>query len=323
MIPQRPPEPARARAAGGGQAAGFRSRPARRHGTAACREALSSGAAWAAMQRIIAAQGANPAPPQPAKLTELVLAPVSGAVRAIDNHRVARIARMAGAPAFKGAGVDLFLQDRRQRAGGRCALPHPCRACRRSQIRRRPGGPQFRLRHQRGGMSLTLSFFGAAGTVTGSCYLLEAGRVASSDRLRPVPGRQDAPRAELRRAALRAPEPAGRAAHPCAYRSFRPGVPRLVKGGYAGPVYTTAGSADLLRWMLPDSAMIQEMEVERLNRRNQRRGRDAVQPIYTSEDAARSLKPDPHPRAEHLVRGGAGRARALLARRAYSWRGVD
>src|SRR4029079_3091299 len=39
-----------------------------------------------------------------------------------------------------------------------------------------------------------------------------------------------------------------------------------------------------------DSADIQESEVRQLNRRNERRGRPAVEPIYTSRDAARTLE---------------------------------
>ena len=38
--------------------------------------------------------------------------------------------------------------------------------------------------------------------------------------------------------------------------------------------------------MLPDSAHIRETEVEHLNRRNAQRGRPAVSPIYTQQDAA-------------------------------------
>jgi metallo-beta-lactamase family protein len=42
--------------------------------------------------------------------------------------------------------------------------------------------------------------------------------------------------------------------------------------------------------MLPDSAAIQESEVERLNRENRRRDRPEVQPVYTVEDAQATLR---------------------------------
>ena len=62
-------------------------------------------------------------------------------------------------------------------------------------------------------------------------------------------------------------------------------LPKLFKAGFDGPVYMTRGTRDLLSFMLPDSGHIQEREVEMLNRRNTRRGREPVVPIYTQADA--------------------------------------
>jgi thymidine phosphorylase len=82
-------------------------------GLARAREILDSGQAAARMEAIIDAQGRNPfdwnAPPL-GHLTHEVMAPIAGRVRAIDNERIARIARRAGAPKAKGAGVDLLVK---------------------------------------------------------------------------------------------------------------------------------------------------------------------------------------------------------------------
>ncbi len=67
-------------------------------------------------------------------------------------------------------------------------------------------------------------------------------------------------------------------------------LPKLMKAGFAGPIHATAGTRDLCAVMLPDSGSIQESEVRHLNRRNQRRGRSEVEPIYTVRDAHRCLE---------------------------------
>lgn len=77
------------------------------HGIHRARELLSSGAAMAAMEQIILAQGPNSTPLVPSTTGQDIVAPRDGIVRTIDCLQIARIARLAGAPAFKGAGLDL------------------------------------------------------------------------------------------------------------------------------------------------------------------------------------------------------------------------
>lgn len=77
-------------------------------GYARALELLASGEALAAMERMIASQGK-----QEQKFTlgihrHEVRAPSNGRVSAIDCEIIARIARLAGAPMDKGAGIDLF-----------------------------------------------------------------------------------------------------------------------------------------------------------------------------------------------------------------------
>ena len=86
--------------------------PALRGGRGEARavELLESGAALAAMERLIAAQGAQAMRAEPGQWTHEVPAPHDGKVTAIDCQVVARIARLAGAPMEKGAGIDLFCK---------------------------------------------------------------------------------------------------------------------------------------------------------------------------------------------------------------------
>jgi len=79
-------------------------------GHARARELLDSGAALAAMERIIAAQGAQAMVCEAGPLRREIVAAADGAVVAIDCHRIARIARLAGAPTDKGAGIDLLCK---------------------------------------------------------------------------------------------------------------------------------------------------------------------------------------------------------------------
>jgi AMP phosphorylase len=82
------------------------------------REILDSGKAYRKMREIIEAQGGNPNV-KPEELPvgekkEEVKAPTSGYIKQIYNQRINEIARAAGAPKDKGAGVRIFLKEGRK-----------------------------------------------------------------------------------------------------------------------------------------------------------------------------------------------------------------
>ena len=76
------------------------------NGREAAERALTSGGAWAKFQRICEAQGGMRAPPK-APLTRALMASRSGIVTHINNRKLSRLAKLAGAPDDKAAGVEL------------------------------------------------------------------------------------------------------------------------------------------------------------------------------------------------------------------------
>ena len=67
-------------------------------------------------------------------------------------------------------------------------------------------------------------------------------------------------------------------------------IPKLYNEGYRNKIYAHKATCDLCSLMLPDSGHIQEMEIEWKNRKRQRKGEKPIPPMYTAEDAARSLE---------------------------------
>ena len=67
-------------------------------------------------------------------------------------------------------------------------------------------------------------------------------------------------------------------------------IPKLYKEGFKNKIYAHKATCDLCALMLPDSGHIQEMENEWKNRKRQRQGEAVREPLYTAEEAARSLE---------------------------------
>ncbi|MGI9437548.1 MAG: MBL fold metallo-hydrolase [Geminicoccaceae bacterium] len=138
-------------------------------------------------------------------------------------------------------------------------------------------------------MTPELIFHGGAGTVTGSCYelvhaggrlMIDCGMFQGNKTVRSL----------NYRAFPFEPAKVDTLLLTHAHIDHTGLVPKLVKHGFKGPIHATAPTADLASFMLPDSGYIQESEVERLNRKNRRRGRPEVEPIYTRKDSEACLK---------------------------------
>ncbi len=129
---------------------------------------------------------------------------------------------------------------------------------------------------------MQITCLGAAGCVTGSCFLIDNGKKYLVDCGLFQGGKQ-------MEALNRQPwgfDPADIQAlfltHAHIDHSGR--IPKLVKDGFRGRIYTTLPTAELCKILLLDSAHIQESEAEWQSRKNRRRGEPEVEPLYVEAD---------------------------------------
>ncbi|MGK7865462.1 thymidine phosphorylase family protein [Falsiroseomonas sp. E2-1-a4] len=86
-------------------------------GAALAERSLAEGAAWRKFQAICEAQGGLRRPPR-AGFRRPVMATAASRVASVDNRRLARVAKLAGAPADKAAGVELHARPGQAVAAG-------------------------------------------------------------------------------------------------------------------------------------------------------------------------------------------------------------
>ena len=135
---------------------------------------------------------------------------------------------------------------------------------------------------------MRIRVLGAAGEVTGSCYLVETPKArvlvefglhqggahteAKNRRMPPIrPAELDA--VVLTHAHL---DHSGR-------------LPLLPRHDFNGPVYATRATTELCSILLRDSAHIHESSAERANKYRRKRNRKAAAPLYTTPDVERLL----------------------------------
>jgi metallo-beta-lactamase family protein len=134
----------------------------------------------------------------------------------------------------------------------------------------------------------TLSFWGAAGTVTGSKYLIETDRARVLVDCGLFQGGHD-----LRDRNWQEPPFNAASVNAViithAHIDHTGYLPRFVNHGFRGPIYCSAGTADLMKILLPDSARLQEEEADYRNRHKITKHLPAL-PLYTEQDARETLK---------------------------------
>jgi metallo-beta-lactamase family protein len=133
---------------------------------------------------------------------------------------------------------------------------------------------------------MKITFHGAARTVTGSRHLLQVNGATLLLDCGLFQGRREETYARNLNLGFN-PAKIDAVVLSHAHIDHSGNLPSLVKGGFRGPIYTTAASAHLGNIMLMDSGHIQEMDAATVNKKAMGRGDAPIKPLYTLEDAAR------------------------------------
>jgi metallo-beta-lactamase family protein len=134
---------------------------------------------------------------------------------------------------------------------------------------------------------IKLGFFGAAGEVTGSCYIVSTARAQVMVDLGMHQGEREAEE-HNRRLPPHALGKLDAVVLTHAHLDHCGRLPLLFQNGYRGKIYCTAATANITEIILRDSARLQAEDYERSQRHgNNRQGR--LRPLYSEQDVERTL----------------------------------
>lgn len=136
---------------------------------------------------------------------------------------------------------------------------------------------------------VNITFLGATGQVTGSCYLVETEKhrilldcgMFQGNRETEKQNESDFPFDPAKIDALILSH---------AHLDHCGRLPKLAKEGFNGPVYLTNGSYPLLDLMLKDAVHLQLKDTEWENRRRERAGKELEEPLYDLDDVETLLR---------------------------------
>lgn len=135
---------------------------------------------------------------------------------------------------------------------------------------------------------MKITFLGAAGTVTGSKYLLETNKKKYLVDCGLFQGLKDL-RTRNWKSFPCPPEEISAIFLTHAHVDHSGYIPRLVKMGFSGNVYCSRGTYELVEVLLPDSGHLQEEEARFANKQGYSKHKPAL-PLYTREEAELSLQ---------------------------------
>ncbi|MCX8094142.1 MAG: MBL fold metallo-hydrolase [Candidatus Goldbacteria bacterium] len=134
-----------------------------------------------------------------------------------------------------------------------------------------------------------IKFYGAARQVTGSMHLIEK----NDFKLLLDCGMQQGKRKESferNRNFPFSPSEVNSIILSHAHIDHSGNIPTIIAKGYKGPVFCTHATKDLCDLMLPDSAYVQMKDLEYVNKKRAKQGKNLFEPLYTIEQAQESLK---------------------------------
>lgn len=135
---------------------------------------------------------------------------------------------------------------------------------------------------------MKVTFYGAARTVTGSKHLLTT--VGGKNILLDCGLFQSKGTEEFNRHLGFNPAQLDYVILSHAHIDHSGALPILAKQGFSGHIYCTKATYDLCRIMLADSAKIQESDIAYINKKRERKGLEAIEPLYNTDDVDECLK---------------------------------
>ena len=135
----------------------------------------------------------------------------------------------------------------------------------------------------------SLTFLGATGQVTGSCYLLETGNHRILLECGLFQGSKETEKQNTADFPFN-PARIDAVVLSHAHLDHCGRLPKLVKDGFKGKVFLTEASFPLLELMLTDAVHLQLRDTEWENKRRQRAGKKLLEPLYDLDDVTALLK---------------------------------